>query len=98
MFDASERAAAVKALASRASSAQEAADLVGCTRSALYKWRRELLREEPPMSEDLPAKPARTRGRSPATQADIAALEAGKAELEELEPGRDIMVCFVNTI
>ncbi|SET31160.1 hypothetical protein SAMN05216348_1159 [Olsenella sp. KH3B4] len=34
VFDASERAAAVKALASRASSAQEVADLVGCTRSA----------------------------------------------------------------
>jgi transposase InsO family protein/transposase-like protein len=95
VFDASEKAAAVKALASRASSAQEVADLVGCTRSALYKWKRELLREEPPMSEDRPSKPARTRGRSPATQADIAALEARKAELEaELEePGlrRDIM-------
>lgn len=70
------------ALASRASSAQEVADLVGCTRSAPYKWKRELLREEPPMSEDRPSKPARTRGRSPATQADIAALEARKAELD----------------
>ena len=95
VFDASEKAAAVKALASRASSAQEVADLVGCTRSALYKWKRELLKEEPPMSEDRPSKPARTRGRSPATQADIAALEARKAELEaeleELELRRDIM-------
>lgn len=90
VFDASEKAAAVKALASRASSAQEVADLVGCTRSALYKWKRELLEEEPPMSEDRPSKPARTRGRSPATQADIAALEARKAELEELELRRDI--------
>lgn len=94
VFDASEKAAAVKALASRASSAQEVADLVGCTRSALYKWKRELLKEEPPMSEDRPSKPARTRGRSPATQADIAALEARKAELEaeleELELRRDI--------
>ena len=95
VFDASEKAAAARALASRASSAQEVADLVGCTRSALCKWKRELLREEPPMSEDRPSKPARTRGRSPATQADTAALEARKAELEaELEePGlrRDIM-------
>lgn len=95
VFDASEKAAAARALASRASSAQEVADLVGCTRSALYKWKRELLREEPPMSEDRPSKPARTRGRSPATQADIAALEARKAELEaeleELELRRDIM-------
>lgn len=95
VFDASEKAAAVKALASRSSSAQEVADLVGCTRSALYKWKRELLREETPMSEDRPSKPARTRGRPPATQADIAALEARKAaleeELEELELRRDIM-------
>ena len=95
VFDASEKAAAARALASRASSAQEVADLVGCTRSALYKWKRELLKEEPPMSEDRPSKPARTRGRSPATQADIAALEARKAELEaeleELELRRDIM-------
>ena len=47
------------------------------------------------MSGDRPSKPARTRGRSPATQADIAALEARKAELEaeleELELRRDIM-------
>lgn len=91
VFDASEKAVAARALASRASPAQEVADLVGCTRSALYKWKRELLREEPPMSEDRPSKPARTRGRSPATQADIAALEARKAELEELELRRDIM-------
>lgn len=95
VFDASEKAAAARAPASRASSAQEVADLVGCTRSALCKWRRELLREEPPMSEGRPSKPARTRGRSPATQADTAALEARKAEPEaELEePGlrRDIM-------
>lgn len=94
-FDSSEKAAAVKPLASRASSAQEVADLVGCTRSALYKQKREPLREESPMSEDRPSKPARTRGRSPATQADIAALEARKAELEaeleELKPGCDIM-------
>lgn len=95
VFDASEKAAAVKALASRSSSAQEVAELAGCTRSALYKWKRELLREETPMSEDRPSKPARTRGRPPATQADIAALEARKAELEaeleELELRRDIM-------
>ena len=64
---------------------------MGCTRSAPYKWKRELLKEEPPMSEDRPSKPARTRGRSPATQAGIAALEARKAELEELELRRDIM-------
>lgn len=88
VFDTSEKAAAARALASRASSAQEVADLVGCTRSALYKRKRELLREEPPMSEDRPGKPARTRGRSPATQADIAALEVRKAELELR---RDIM-------
>ena len=88
VFDASEKAAAVKALASRSSSAQEVAELAGCTRSALYKWKRELLREETPMSEDRPSKPARTRGRPPATQADIAALEARKAELELR---RDIM-------
>ena len=62
VFDASEKAAAARALASRASSAQEVADLVGCTRSAPYKWKRELLREEPPMSGDRPSKPARTRG------------------------------------
>lgn len=62
--DASEKAAASRAPASRASSAREVADLAGCTRSALYKWRRELLKEEPPMSEDRPGKPARTRGRS----------------------------------
>ena len=68
VFDVSEKAAAARALASRALSAQEVADLVGCTRSALYKWKRELLREEPPMSEDRPGKPARTRGRPPATQ------------------------------
>lgn len=47
------------------------------------------------MSEDRPSKPARTRERSPAAQADIAALEARKAkleaELEELELRRDIM-------
>ena len=95
VFDASEKAAAVMALASRSSSAQEVADLAGCTRSALYKWKRELLGEETPMSEDRPSKPARTRGRPPATQADIAALEARKAELEaeleELELRRDIM-------
>lgn len=95
VFDASEKAAAARALASRASSAQEVADLVGCTRSALYKRKRELLREEPPMSEDRPGKPARTRGCPPATQADIPALEARKAELapelEELELRRDIM-------
>lgn len=95
VFDASEKAATARVLASRASSAQEVADLVGCTRSALYKWKRELLREEPPTSEDRPGKPVRTRGRPPATQADIAAPEARKAELEgeleELEPGRDIM-------
>ena len=94
-FDASEKAAAARAPASRASSAQEVADLVGCTRSALCKWRRGLLEEEPPMSEGRPSKPARTRGRSPATQAGTAALEARKAEPEaELEgPGlrRDIM-------
>lgn len=93
-FDASEKAAAARAPASRASSAQEVADLVGCTRSALCKWRRELLEEEPPMSEGRPSKPARTRGRSPATQADTAALEARKAEpeAEPEEPGlrRDI--------
>ena len=35
------KAAAARALASRASSAQEVADLVGCTRSALYKWKRQ---------------------------------------------------------
>ncbi|WP_130811143.1 hypothetical protein [Olsenella sp. Marseille-P4559] len=95
VFDASEKAAAARAPASRASSAQEVADLVGCTRSALCKWRRGLLEEEPPMSEGRPSKPARTRGRSPATQAGTAALEARKAEPEaELEgPGlrRDIM-------
>lgn len=88
VFDASGKAAAAGALASRASSAQEVADLVGCTRSAPCKWKRELLKEEPSMSEDRPGKPARTRGRSPATQADIAALEA---ELEELGLRRDIM-------
>ena len=86
VFGASEKAAAARAPASRASSAQEVADLAGCTRSAPYKRRRGLLREEPPMSGDRPGKPARTRGRSPATQADIAALEARRAEL-----GRDIM-------
>ena len=47
------------------------------------------------MPEDRPSKPARTRGGSPATQGDIAALEARKAELEaepeELELRRDIM-------
>lgn len=95
VFDASEKAAAVKALASRSSSAQEVADLAGCTRSAPCRWKRELLREEAPMSGDRPSKPARTRGRPPATQADIAALEARKAELEaeleELEPRRGIM-------
>ena len=91
VFDASEKAAAVKALASRPSSAQEVADLAGCTRSAPCRWKRELLREEAPMSGDRPSKPARTRGRPPATQADIAALEARKAELEELEPRRGIM-------
>ncbi|WP_286160096.1 hypothetical protein [Olsenella sp. KH3B4] len=37
------------------------------------------------MPEDRPGKPARTRGGSSATQADVAALEARKAELEELE-------------
>lgn len=88
VFDASEKAAAVKALASRASSAQEVADLVGRARSAPCKWKRELPGEETPMSEDRPSKPARTRGRPPATQADIAALEARKAELELR---RDIM-------
>ena len=88
VFDASEKAAAVKALASRSSSAQEVADLAGCTRSAPCRWKRELLGEETPMSEDRPSKPARTRGRPPATQADIAALEARKAELELR---RDIM-------
>lgn len=95
VFDASEKAAAVKALASRSSSAQEVADLAGCTRSAPCRWKRELLGEEAPMSGDRPSKPARTRGRPPATQADIAALEARKAELEaeleELEPRRGIM-------
>lgn len=95
VFDASEKAAAVKALASRSSSAQEVADLAGCTRSAPCRWKRELLGEETPMSEDRPSKPARTRGRPPATQADIAALEARKAELEaeleELELRRFIM-------
>lgn len=60
VFDASEKAAAARALASRASSVHEVADLVGCTRSALYKWKRELLKEEPPMSEDRSSKPART--------------------------------------
>ena len=88
VFDASEKAAAVRALASRPSSAREVADLAGCTRSAPCRWKRELLREEAPMSGDRPSKPARTRGRPPATQADIAALEARKAELE---PRRDVM-------
>ena len=60
VFDASKKAAAARALASRASSVHEVADLVGCTRSALYKWKRELLKEEPPMSEDRSSKPART--------------------------------------
>lgn len=98
-FDASEKAAAVEALVSRESSPREVADLVGRARPALYKWKRELLREEPSMTEDRPSKPAQAQGRPPATRADIAALEARKAaleeELEELEPGRDIMVyCF----
>ncbi len=95
VFDASEKAAAARALASRSSSAQEVADLAGCTGSALCKWKRGLLGEETPMSEDRPSKPARTRGRPPAAQADIAALEARKAELEaeleELGLRRDIM-------
>ena len=60
-FGASERAAAARAPASRASSAQEVAGLVGCTVSAPCKWEREPLREEPPMPEDRPSKPARTR-------------------------------------
>lgn len=60
-FGASERAAAARAPAFRASSAQEVAGLVGCTVSAPCKWEREPLREEPPMPEDRPSKPARTR-------------------------------------
>ena len=89
--DASGKAAAARALASRASSAQEVADLVGRARSAPCKRKREPLGEEPPMPEDRPSRLARTRGGSPATQADVAAPGARKAELEELELRRDIM-------
>jgi putative transposase len=53
----------------------------------LYKWKRELLQqEEPSMSEDRLSKPAQTQRKPPATQADIDALEARKAELR-----RDIL-------
>ncbi len=90
-FDPSEKAAAVKAPVSREPSAQEVADLVGCTRPVLCKWKRELLQEEPSMSEGRPGKPARTQRKPPAARAGIDALEAGKAEPEEPEPRRDIM-------
>lgn len=100
-FTASERASAVEALVSRDGTAQKVAERVGSTRCTLYKWRRELVpEEEPPMSEPKRDAPSPTHDAgdarpAPVTQADIDALEARKAELEEelrqLALKRDIM-------
>ena len=87
-FDTQEKAAAVEALVSRETSAQEVADKVGCTRSVLYKWERGLLQGEgPAMPEDDAKKLAQPRKKPAAAPADIDALEAKKAGLEnELRP------------
>ena len=100
-FTLEERRKAVMALVRRAGGAQQVTDGVGSTRCVPYKWKRELSPErKPPMPDTSNAVPngasdAGAARAAPVTQAEIGALEARKAELEEelrqLEPRRDIL-------
>ncbi|ERL06455.1 IS3 family transposase, partial [Olsenella profusa] len=100
-FTLEEERKAVAAPVGRAGGARRIADEVGPTRRTPYKWKRELLPgKEPPMPDTSDAVPsgapdAGAARPAPATQADIDALGARKAELErelrQLEPRRDVM-------
>lgn len=88
VLGAPEGAAAVKAPASRASSAREVADQAGCTRTAPCKWKREPLREEPRCPKAVPASPhGRGEGRLRPRRIQSSKVESSLCRFPTLRSG-----------